>query len=97
MAILKKVPHRVGIKELKDRASSIIDQVERKRQSVTITRNNREVARIVPAETDDLQRLMDLGLVARPALHKWKDLVLEPVGVDAREAIEAIIRDRDER
>ena len=39
----------VGIRELKSRASSIVQEVVTERREVVITRRGREVARIVPS------------------------------------------------
>lgn len=88
----------VGIKELKDRASEIIAAVQRTGQAVSITRNNQEVARIMPIPSRPHDRLVAAGLV-RPgpkpqSLAGWKR---ETAGVNATAAIGAIIADRDDR
>src|SRR5437870_13308916 len=53
----------VGIKELKDRASEIIALVQRTGQAVSITKNQQEVARIMPVPADARERLITAGLV----------------------------------
>jgi prevent-host-death family protein len=53
----------VGIKELKDRASEIIATVQRTGRPISITKNNREVARITAIPTDPHERLVAGGLV----------------------------------
>src|SRR5258708_35792707 len=55
----------VGIKELKDRASEIVSAVERTGLSVSITRNNQEVAKIMPIPSRPHERLVAAG-VLRP-------------------------------
>ena len=99
-ATQKQVRTSVGIKELKDRASAIVDRVQRTRQPITVTKNNRDVARLVPISenaTDSfLERLAQVGLVARPAQGLWEDLKLEPIGMDASIAVAAIIEERGE-
>src|SRR5258708_34579513 len=52
----------VGIKELKDRASEIVSAVERTGLSVSITRNNREVAKIMPIPSRPHERLVAAGV-----------------------------------
>jgi len=51
----------VGIKELKDRASEIVALVHGTGQIVSITRNQQEVARIMPVPADAHERLMLLA------------------------------------
>jgi prevent-host-death family protein len=64
MAIMGKAT--VGIRELKDRASSIIDRVE-EGEAITVTKHGRPVARIVSAATPPhLSALIADGTV-RPA------------------------------
>jgi prevent-host-death family protein len=97
----KQPPSSVGIKELKDQASAIVESVQRSRRPVVITKNNREVARIVPvslpASAEGIrQRLADLGLLASFPRMSLKDLQLERVSLDASAAIAAIIEDRGE-
>ncbi len=90
----------IGVRELKNSASKVIDEVERRGVSVTITKNNREVARIVPLKkesSDFLARLRDLDLIASEPICDWSDLELKPIrGIDASRAIQAIIDDRND-
>jgi prevent-host-death family protein len=93
----------VGIKELKDRASSIVDEVEKKKKAVTITRNNKEVARIVPVTSGDLNPsdllvlLKDAGRVSQIPILSLKSLKLKKIQTGDESAIRAITEDRDER
>ena len=94
-----KPSRSIGIKELKDRASSIVEDVLQTQQPFTITRNNREVARIVPIDSpssDPLQTLKDMGMIASLPKQSWKDFKLPGLGIDAKEVIEAIRAERDE-
>jgi antitoxin (DNA-binding transcriptional repressor) of toxin-antitoxin stability system len=59
----------VGIKELKDRASEIIAFVKRTGQTISITRSEQEVARIMPVPVDDRERLIAAGLVQPDLRH----------------------------
>lgn len=88
----------VGIKELKDRASEIIAAVQRTGRGISITRNNQEVARIMPVPRKPHERLVAAGLV-RPGVkpRPLADLNLDTVQTDASPAIRAIIDDRDDR
>jgi prevent-host-death family protein len=85
----------VGIKELKDRASEIIATVQRTGQTVSITRNNHEVAKIIPVPRSPRERLIAAGLLRPgtqpPPLAELK--VRGPAG-DASPAIAAILQDR---
>jgi prevent-host-death family protein len=57
----------VGIRELKDRASSIIDRVE-EGEAITVTKHGRPVARIVSTSTPPyLSALIADGKVRAPA------------------------------
>jgi prevent-host-death family protein len=99
MAIIKSIVARiVGIKELKDKASSIIDAVERHGEAVSITRNNREVARIIPAAQEPLQRLIESGRIASIPRLKWDAVEIKKLKVakNADKAIASIISDRGE-
>jgi len=87
----------VGIKELKDRASEIIALVQRTGQIVSITRNQQEVARIMPVPADAHERLIAAGLVEPgPKLRPLSELNLKPLASDASRAIDIIVRDREE-
>jgi prevent-host-death family protein len=84
---------QVGIKELKDRASSIVDEVEKKRKPFIITRNNKPVARIVPIVSDlaiekggdsDFfksanEALKEMGRVSRLPKQEWASLGLKKI------------------
>jgi prevent-host-death family protein len=88
----------VGIKELKDRASEIIAFVQRTGQAISITRNEQEVARIMPVPVDDRERLITAGLVQPgPKPLPLSGLKLKPLTADASPAIAAIVGDRDEK
>lgn len=87
----------MGIRDLKNRASSIIQQVVRTQKPVVITKNNKRVARIVPIVPDVDEALIDLGLVVRPGVGDWNSVRLERLQRDATEAIAAISSDRDAR
>src|SRR5262249_34178752 len=65
MAIMEKAT--VGIRELKDKASSIIDRVE-EGEAITVTKHGRAVARIVSTNTPPhLSALIADGTVRPPA------------------------------
>ena len=85
----------VGIKELKDRASEIIAIVQRTGQAVSITKNNQEVAKIIPIPRSPRERLIAAGLlqpgVQPPPLARLK---LQGPAIDASPAIAAILEDR---
>jgi prevent-host-death family protein len=87
----------VGIKELKDSASSIVEEVQHHRRPVTITKNGRAVARIVPIQADHRQKLEDLGLIISVPRESWETLDLDRLGLDASSAIESISADRERR
>jgi prevent-host-death family protein len=77
----------VGIKELKDSASSIVEEVQRRRRAVTITKHGRAVARVVPIEADHRQQLEDLELIISIPKASWETLDLYRLGLDASTAI----------
>jgi prevent-host-death family protein len=88
----------VGIKELKDRASEIIALVQRTGQIVSITKNQQEVARLMPVPADAHERLIAAGLVqARPKPRLLSGLKLKPLASDASRAIDSIVGDREEK
>jgi prevent-host-death family protein len=88
----------VGIKELKDRASEIIAFVQRTGQTISITKNEQEVARIMPAPVDDRERLIAAGLVQPgPKPLPLSGLKLKPLMADSSPAIAAIVGDREEK
>lgn len=87
----------VGIKELKDRASEIIATIQRTGRSITISKNNQEVARIIPIPKDPHERLVASGLVRPgPKPRPLSELRLEKLATDASPAIRAILQDREE-
>ena len=87
----------VGIKELKDRASEIIALVRRTGQTVSITRNQQEVARIMPVPVNAHERLIAAGLVEPgPKPRLLSELELKPLVSDASPAIGIIVRDRED-
>jgi prevent-host-death family protein len=88
----------VGIKELKDRASKIIAAVQQSGRAVLITRNNQEVAMIVPIPSKPHQRLVAAGLVRPgPKPRPLADLKLGAAKANASPAIRTIIDDRNDR
>ena len=103
MVKLKK-PTEVGIKELKDQASAIVESVQKTGRPVIITKNRKAVAQIVPiaesSSEDVVQRWMDLGLLSRRGSGNWAELELLKIpdlspGA-AAEAVRAILKDREE-
>jgi prevent-host-death family protein len=101
---------QVGIKELKDQASSIVDSVEKDRKQVIITRNNRPIAKIVPitsaptATDKDFfksanEYLKEMGRISKIPKHDWSSLNLKKISAPNSDsvAIRAISEDRDER
>lgn len=88
----------VGIKELKDRASEIIAFVQRTGQTIAVTKNEQEVARIMPVPKDARERLIAAGLVhPGPKPLPLAGLKLRPLTGDASAAIAAILADREEK
>ncbi|HWC15771.1 MAG TPA: hypothetical protein VG498_02105 [Terriglobales bacterium] len=88
----------VGIKELKDRASEIVALVERTGQAVSITRNQQEVARILPVPADAHERLIAVGLVhPGPQPRPLSELKVKLRAGDASPAIGMIVREREEQ
>jgi prevent-host-death family protein len=101
---------QVGIKELKDQASSIVDDVEKTRRPVTVTRNNKPIAKIVPiiSELDSTEKdlfksanewLKEAGRISKLPKRDWASLNLKKIGDFDGDllAIQAISEDRDER
>ena len=88
----------VGIKELKDRASEIIATVQRTRRAISVTKNNEEVARIIPIPRSPHERLIAAGLLlAGPEPGSLADLPVRGPETDASPAIRAILEDREQR
>lgn len=93
----KSGQNSVGIKELKDRASEIVSTVERTGRAISITKNSREVARIMPIPADPHEQLVAAGLIrSGPKPRPLSTLKLERLPVDASPAVRAILQDRDE-
>src|SRR5215467_15582654 len=87
----------VGIKELKDRASEIIATIQRTGQAVSITKNNHEVAKIIPIPKSPRERLIAAGLLRSAAQPlPLAELKLKGHGMDASRAIAAILEDRNQ-
>lgn len=96
MAKSIKNPYSVGIKELKDQASSVVQLVRDTGKAVVITKNNQAIARIEPLRNSDpFQRLNDLGLVSSTSKQKWSKLVLEGPAMESRLALESLLKDRE--
>ena len=93
----KSAKKSVGIRELKDQASEVIGFVQRTRRSVVITNKDKEVAKIIPLETDVLSRLEDLGLISRRhALRTpWNALELLSISKTANAILESLREERD--
>ena len=70
--------HRVSIRRLNQETSAVIKEVE-EGHAVTVTRDGRPVARVVPitAKPTGLDRLVEAGLVIAPTAHG-------PVGMPPR-------------
>jgi prevent-host-death family protein len=87
----------VGIKELKDRASEIVAGVQQTGQAVSITKNNQQVAEIVPIPRSARERLIAAGLVQPGAqTPPLRQLKLKGPTIDASPAIAAILEDREQ-
>ena len=97
MAMRSHKKKSVGIKELKDRASEIIATVQRTGHAISITKNNQEVAKIIPIPRSPRERLMAAGLLRTgsppPPLAELK---LKGPKTNASPAIAAISEDRDQ-
>jgi prevent-host-death family protein len=88
----------IGIKELKDQASSIIQAVVQTRKPVIITKNDKPVARIEALEssTDFFERMAQLGLVLTPPQISFNDVELRGEPMDPALALQAILEDRED-
>lgn len=77
----------VGVRELKDNLSGVLQRVRLERETVDITHHGQTIARLVPVEppppvTDEIEALMaDLGTLAAEIGRQW------PAGVSAVEAV----------
>ena len=83
----------VGVRELKQRASSILRQVSEKKETVTITHRGRAIARLVPVEDAESQR--------EEAWKVWAEMDELAKEIDAlwqgnRSAVEAVEEGRRE-
>jgi prevent-host-death family protein len=77
----------IGVRELKDNLSSVLQRVRLKRETIDITYHGQTVARLVPVEppppaVDEIEALMaDLATLAAEIGRQW------PPGVSAVEAV----------
>ena len=97
MRATSKKTNTVGIKELKNKTSEIVQRVVRTKRPVTIRKNNRSIAQIIPLQEDMDQTLLDMDLLASKPAADWKTLRLHSVESVADLAIQAISKDRDEK
>lgn len=87
---------RIGIKELKDQASSIVDSVHRTGRPVLLTKNNRPLARIEPILTEDpLQDLVDEGVLKRGKKIDWMKLDLLGEPRSGASVVETLLKERE--
>ncbi len=85
----------VGIKELKDKASMIVQQVINSGQPVSITKNGRTVAQLVSVGGDTFSKLYQLGILLDRPQSSWRKLKLNKIGLDATLAIKGITEERE--
>ncbi|CUS04015.2 conserved protein of unknown function [Candidatus Promineifilum breve] len=77
----------IGVRELKDNLSSVLQRVRWEREAVDITHHGQTIARLVPVEppsstTEEIEALMtDLATLAAEIGRQW------PAGVSAVEAV----------
>lgn len=91
----KVITHHIGIRELRQDASRVIELVTRG-QSVLITKHGKPVATLNPIRKSKLEILIDAGMVT-PATKKFNLRDWKPTGPPASpEILEAIQRDREE-
>lgn len=95
MSVAAKARNAVGIKELKDRTSEIVDSVVRQGRAVEITKHGKVIARILPVRPGGDERLVELGRVQARERPSWDSLKLITPGVDASVAVQAILKDRE--
>lgn len=88
--------YKIGIKELKNHTSKIIDQVSRTKRTAVIHKNSRPVAKIEPLEGSGLTELEDLGILGPAPSQSWQSLHLHPINISASIAIQSISDDRDD-
>ena len=86
------ITHHIGIRELRQDASRVIELVE-KGEIVLITKHGKPVATLNPIKKSKLQKLIDAGMVT-PAKKKFNAREWKPEGAPASpELIAAIIAD----
>lgn len=86
------ITHHIGIRELRQDASRVIELVE-KGEIVLITKHGKPVATLNPIKKSKLQKLIDAGMVT-PAKKKFNAREWKPTGPPASaELIAAIIAD----
>lgn len=86
------ITHHIGIRELRQDASRVIELVE-KGEIVLITKHGKPVATLNPIKKSKLQKLIDAGMVT-PAKKKFNAREWKPTGPPASsELITAIIAD----
>ncbi len=94
----------VGVRELKNRASQILERVERNGERIIVTRNGREIAQLIPLEDKKLppliERLRAQGWEVReatlPVSALWD---LPPLNIkpeDQGKALAALLAEREE-
>ena len=83
--------NEIGIRELKQRTSAILRQVQETRRSVTITRRGRAVARLVPVADTAQRRTGDNGF--------WTELdeLAAEIGAHWPEGVSAVDAVREQR
>lgn len=83
----------IGIRELKQRISEVLLQVQERKESIDITRRGRVVARLVPVEAPKEKKAeasrvwADMDQLAQEIGARW------PAGVTAAEAVREQRRD----
>ena len=87
----------VGIKDLKNKTSEIVQTVIRTKRAITIRKNSRAVAQIIPLKDDLISQLQESDLLSSAPTSQWKDLKLNAVDQSADAAIQAVIKDREDR
>lgn len=83
-----------GIKELKDRASEIVQNVVGTGRPAVISKNDKDIAMIVPIQKDPIELFYGLGFIKRIPEDKWSTLKLIRIHSNATAAIKAIVQDR---
>ncbi len=82
-------PKSVGVRELRQSASQILDRVKMG-ESVIVTEHGRPVARLVPIDTDSkrsfIQEYVEAGLLIPAEIPwdgTWPDPMPNPTGIDS--------------